>query len=82
MRWTTGGLFLIACCISGKREDGFYENSSLNADPAFITMQEEIRTVWLALATIGIVSILKIGITVLSGSIVLLAASRRNEIMG
>lgn len=55
-----------------------HEHASLNADPAFNATQEGIRTVWLALAALGLTSILQIGIVTFSGSVALLADTVHN----
>mgnify|MGYP001240543470 CR=1 FL=1 len=55
-----------------------HEHASLNADSAFTANQEGIRTVWLALAALGITSLLQVGIVALSGSVALLADTVHN----
>lgn len=55
-----------------------HEHTSLNADPAFASNQEGIRTVWLALLALGATAILQIGIVTLSGSVALLADTVHN----
>jgi cation diffusion facilitator family transporter len=55
-----------------------HAHGSLTADPAFNSTQEGIRTIWLALAALGITSILQIGIVALSGSVALLADTVHN----
>lgn len=52
-----------------------HEHTSLNADPAFASNQEGIRTIWLAL---GATSLLQIGIVAFSGSVALLADTVHN----
>jgi cation diffusion facilitator family transporter len=55
-----------------------HEHASLNADPAFASNQEGIRTIWLALVALGITSLLQVGIVALSGSVALLADTAHN----
>jgi cation diffusion facilitator family transporter len=55
-----------------------HEHTSLNADPAFASNEEGIRTVWLALLALGVTSLLQIGIVALSGSVALLADTVHN----
>ncbi|MDX2136542.1 MAG: cation diffusion facilitator family transporter [Chloroflexota bacterium] len=55
-----------------------HEHISLNADPAFASNQEGIRTVWLALLALGATAILQIGIVAFSGSVALLADTVHN----
>lgn len=55
-----------------------HEHASLNADSAFTSNQAGIRTVWLALAALGITSLLQVGIVALSGSVALLADTVHN----
>jgi cation diffusion facilitator family transporter len=55
-----------------------HEHGSLNADPAFATNEEGIRTVWIALAALGVTSLLQIAIVALSGSVALLADTVHN----
>lgn len=55
-----------------------HEHTPLNADPAFASNQEGIRTIWLALAALGVTSLLQIGIVALSGSVALLADTVHN----
>ncbi|MDQ3548645.1 MAG: cation diffusion facilitator family transporter [Chloroflexota bacterium] len=54
-----------------------HEEKDVGADPAFKT-QEGIRTVWIALAALGITTILQIAIVLLSGSVALLADTVHN----
>ncbi len=55
-----------------------HEHASLNADSAFTSNQEGVRTVWLALVALGITSLLQVGIVALSGSVALLADTVHN----
>lgn len=55
-----------------------HEHTSLNADPAFASNQEGIRTIWLALLALGITALLQVGIVALSGSVALLADTAHN----
>ncbi|MBE2268756.1 MAG: cation transporter [Anaerolinea sp.] len=55
-----------------------HEHASLNADAAFSSNEEGIRTVWLALAALGLTSVLQVGIVALSGSVALLADTVHN----
>ncbi len=55
-----------------------HEHASLNADAAFTSNEEGIRTVWLALAALGLTSLLQVGIVALSGSVALLADTVHN----
>jgi cation diffusion facilitator family transporter len=55
-----------------------HEHTSLNADTAFASNQEGIRTIWLALLALGATSLLQIGIFALSGSVALLADTIHN----
>lgn len=56
--------------------------NELASDKAFVTNQEGIRTVWLALAALGITSVLQIIIVVLSGSVALFADTAHNIVDG
>lgn len=55
-----------------------HEHTSLNADPAFASNNEGIRTIWLALLALGATSLLQIGIVAFSGSVALLADTVHN----
>jgi cation diffusion facilitator family transporter len=56
-----------------------HENhASLAGDPAFNANQEGIRTIWLAIAALGITTLLQVGIVALSGSVALLADTVHN----
>lgn len=55
-----------------------HEHTSLNADPAFTSNQEGIRTIWLAIVALGMTTLLQIGIVALSGSVALLADTVHN----
>ncbi len=55
-----------------------HEHTSLNADAAFTSNEDGIRTIWLALAALGITSLLQVGIVSLSGSVALLADTVHN----
>jgi cation diffusion facilitator family transporter len=55
-----------------------HKHAPLNADAAFNSNEEGIRTVWLALLALGITSLLQIGIVALSGSVALLADTVHN----
>jgi cation diffusion facilitator family transporter len=54
------------------------DHAPLVADPAFNSNQEGIRTIWLAIAALGITTLLQIGIVTLSGSVALLADTVHN----
>lgn len=55
-----------------------HEHTALTADLAFNTNQAGIRTVWLALAALGLTSVLQIAIVTFSGSVALLADTVHN----
>jgi cation diffusion facilitator family transporter len=55
-----------------------HEHTSLNADPAFNTNEEGIRTVWQALAILGMTTLLQWGVVAISGSVALLADTIHN----
>jgi cation diffusion facilitator family transporter len=55
-----------------------HQQTALATDTAFTSTDEGIRTVWLALAALGVTSILQIFIVVLSGSVALLADTIHN----
>gem|GEM_PF-467856 len=55
-----------------------HEHASLNADVAFSSNREGIRTIWLAIAALGVTSLLQIVVVVLSGSVALLADTTHN----
>jgi cation diffusion facilitator family transporter len=55
-----------------------HEHQSPNADTAFMSNQEGIRTIWLALLALGITSLLQVGIVMISGSVALLADTAHN----
>lgn len=57
---------------------GGHEHASVNADPAFNANNEGIRTIWIALAALGLTSVLQVGIVALSGSVALLADTVHN----
>jgi cation diffusion facilitator family transporter len=54
-----------------------HEEKDIGADPAFKT-QEGIRTVWIALAALGITTVLQVAIVLMSGSVALLADTVHN----
>ncbi len=55
-----------------------HDHSDLAADRAFADNQAGIRTIWLALAALGITSILQLAIVFASGSVALLADTAHN----
>lgn len=55
-----------------------HDHSDLAADQAFADNQAGIRTVWLALAALGLTSLLQLAIVVASGSVALLADTAHN----
>lgn len=55
-----------------------HDHSDLAADRTFADNQAGIRTIWLALAALGITSILQLGIVFASGSVALLADTAHN----
>lgn len=59
-----------------------HHTNELASDEAFVTNQEGIRTVWLALAALGITSILQVIIVLASGSVALFADTAHNIVDG
>ncbi len=55
-----------------------HEHASLTEDAAFSSNRLGIRTIWLALAALGVTSLLQVGIVALSGSVALLADTAHN----
>lgn len=55
-----------------------HSHTALAADRSFSTSEEGIRTVWIALALLGITTILQIVISIISGSVALLADTVHN----
>lgn len=55
-----------------------HEHASLAEDAAFSSNQLGIRTIWVALAALGVTSLLQVGIVALSGSVALLADTAHN----
>ncbi len=54
-----------------------HEEKDIGADPAFKT-QDGIRTVWIALAALGVTTVLQVAIVLMSGSVALLADTVHN----
>jgi cation diffusion facilitator family transporter len=55
-----------------------HDHAGLAADAAFLETNEGIRTVWLALAALGLTSVLQVILVLLSGSVALLADTVHN----
>jgi cation diffusion facilitator family transporter len=59
-----------------------HHTTALASDQAFVTNQEGIRVVWLALAALGITAILQVIIVLASGSVALFADTAHNIVDG
>jgi cation diffusion facilitator family transporter len=55
-----------------------HDHTSLNADAAFTSNQEGIRTIWLAIGALGLTTLLQIGVVAVSNSVALLADTVHN----